>query len=264
MTNKTTVLFDMDGTLTPPREKADGAIIQSLLKLSAYTNIGILTGSDFNYILQQLPQLSNLANLAQNKVDLLPCNGTKRYAFIKNRGFEQTSSVSMTNEIGKSLYNKILKTCCALQLKIMNDYPDLPYTGTFMQYRGSLLNWCPIGRESGMYERKEWEDLDSKERIRDHYQKLLQKNIDDKSGNVTVTLGGSTSFDIYPGGWDKTYGLMYYRDQDVYFIGDRCQPGGNDWHIYEKLKKIDRAYETVGPEYTLQIIDRIIAKLSKA
>ena len=264
MPHKPIVLFDMDGTLTLPREKADDAIIRALLDLSLHADIGVLTGSDMEYVTQQLPQISNLADMSSGNIDILPCNGTKRYVFIKGRGFEQRSTVSMLGTLGRETYNKILGKCCEWQVAIMRDYPDLPYTGTFIQYRGSLLNWCPIGRSAGAQERKAWVDKDTEVMVRESYQAKLAKYISELHANVTVALGGSTSFDIYPTGWDKTYGLTYYHGREAYFVGDKCQPGGNDWHIYEKLKPAGMSYETTCPEKTIEIIQDIISKVSKS
>ncbi len=264
MANKPIVLFDMDGTLTHPRQKAESEIIHSLVELSKYSDIGILTGSDIEYVMQQLPQIDDLANLVEGTIDILPCNGTKRYVFIKNKGFEQRVSVSMLGSIGRKSYNEILTKCCEWQHEIMSEYPDLPYTGTFMQYRGSLLNWCPIGRAAGLTQRKEWESLDQEKKIREKYQKLLSEWTEKSGITVTTALGGSTSFDIYPNGWDKTYGLSYYLDREVYFVGDKCKKGGNDWHIYEKLKPLGRSYETTDPARTSELIVDIISELSKS
>ena len=264
MPHKPIVLFDMDGTLTLPREKADDTIIRALLDLSLHTDIGVLTGSDMEYVMQQLPQISSLADMSSGNIDILPCNGTKRYVFIKGRGFEQRSTVSMIGSLGNRNYNDILFACSKWQSEIMMLHPYLPFTGTFMQYRGSLLNWCPIGRNAGKYERGQWEKIDESSGIRKEYQEKLQSFIKDCNMNVTVALGGSTSFDVYPDGWDKTYGLKYYSGRDVYFVGDKCQPGGNDWHIYEKLKPASMSYETTCPEETIEIMQDIISRVSKS
>ena len=47
------VLFDMDGTLTPPREHLDYNLVETLSELSRYAKIGIVSGSDYDYIMQQ-------------------------------------------------------------------------------------------------------------------------------------------------------------------------------------------------------------------
>ena len=51
------VLFDMDGTLTPPRQSIDKKTEEALISLSKITKIGILTGSDYAYVMQQCKSL---------------------------------------------------------------------------------------------------------------------------------------------------------------------------------------------------------------
>ena len=45
---KKIVLFDMDGTLTPPREHLDYSLVETLTDISAFAEIGIVSGSDFD------------------------------------------------------------------------------------------------------------------------------------------------------------------------------------------------------------------------
>ena len=68
------VLFDMDGTLTPPRGDFHLDLMEPLHRLSRLSDIGILTGSGNKYIKQQLMPLIN--NPIRNRIHLLPCNGT--------------------------------------------------------------------------------------------------------------------------------------------------------------------------------------------
>ena len=51
---KNIVLYDMDGTLTPPRESLEESLIPILESLSEVAEIGIVTGSDFDYLKQQV------------------------------------------------------------------------------------------------------------------------------------------------------------------------------------------------------------------
>jgi phosphomannomutase len=142
----------------------------------------------------------------------------------------------------------------------MHKFFILPYTGTFLQFRGSLLNWCPIGRSASAEERDAWVDFDKKNIVRVKYVEMLQDYLRHSGMNVTVALGGSTSIDIYPAGWDKTYSLRYYEGKEIFFVGDKCQPGGNDYHIYRELAKVGRAFETSGTDETCEIIARLAEK----
>ena len=75
--------------------------------------------------------------------------------------------------------------------------------------------------------------------------------------NVTVKLGGNTSFDIFPNGWDKTFALNHFDGPNwtFWFVGDRCSPTGNDYEIFSALKDTGRAFEVGTPEETVEIID---------
>ena len=263
MTDKNIVLFDMDGTLTPPRQQADDTIMESLESLSKVSEIGIVTGSDMNYIRQQMPAVFQESNPFGSKLILLPCNGTKMYKFIKDGEYEAEYSSSMKYEIGKGLYAKIVDMCLAWQREIMRDYHEAPFTGTFIQYRGSMINWCPIGRDAGYAERQYWDMIDRNHDIREKYVKKLSESISQLGGTITIALGGSTSFDIYPDGWNKTYSLKHLEGYTVWFIGDKCEAGENDWHLYEKLRDSGRSFKTTGPSMTIDIINDIKEKLVK-
>ena len=73
------VLFDMDGTLTPPREHLDYSLVETLCQLSIYAEIGIVSGSDYDYIMQQCGFLTEKDNI-KLRLHILPCNGTKHCA----------------------------------------------------------------------------------------------------------------------------------------------------------------------------------------
>jgi len=261
MTKEKIFLFDMDGTLTPAREPIEGSMIHALKKLSSFVKIGVITGSDYDYVVEQLGALFDVGGISLDRIDLLPCNGTKRYVYKEGSGFYLDSEADMLNEIGRKKYNEVIKLCIEWQAKIMSDFKELPYTGTFLQYRGSLLNWCPIGRDAETAQREAWITADNEDRIRDLYSSLLSIEIEGLGGNITAALGGSTSLDIYPSGWDKTYGLRHYPNHDVYFAGDRCEKGGNDWHIYEELKKKNKSYHIHTTDETIQLINSFIDSL---
>ena len=42
------VLFDMDGTLTPPRQHLDYNLVEALAETCKYAEIGIVSGSDYD------------------------------------------------------------------------------------------------------------------------------------------------------------------------------------------------------------------------
>ena len=98
---KNIVLYDMDGTLTPPRESLDESLVPVLEDLSEVAEIGIVTGSDFEYLKQQVGLLIKHPRI-RKKLHLLPCNGTKHYYPQKNNNDHQlVSHNDMARELGR-------------------------------------------------------------------------------------------------------------------------------------------------------------------
>ena len=257
--SKKIFLFDMDGTLTEPRKEIDFNMVRKLKKLSSLGDIGIVTGSDFEYVNQQCNFLFDLGGVDLNKLLLFPCNGTKKYVW-EGSSFKKKHDADMIEKISKEAYHYILQTTLSYQLMICVQH-KLPFTGTFFHYRGSMLNWCPIGRQADSASRSAWVSVDKEKKIREYFLHKLKEDFTSKKYNVEVALGGSTSFDIYPEGWDKTYVIDHLGDyEEIYFVGDKCRDGGNDKALYDILHEEGKSFETSGPEETLEIIDVLIEK----
>ena len=258
-------LFDVDGTLTEARRRIDKSMINSLRELSFNTEIGLLTGSGLEYIKEQLWPLLADQELSLN-CHILPCNGVEYY--IPNPdspgNFIEIHKNCMEAKLGFETFQFIMKTIMKLQSQIAESDYDISFTGHHIQNRGSTLNWSPIGRNALHGDRQQFKAMDKiygirKLAIHKFREIMLHHDIHD----VTIKLGGDTSFDIYPRGWDKRYALKHFPETnwDVFFVGDRCHPDGNDYEIYDHLSPQGRSFETSGPEETIEIIDIHLHKL---
>ncbi len=125
-----------------------------------------------------------------------------------------------------------------------------------------MLNWCPIGRLAKDSQRQEWINIDTQFDIRKKYLKNLKSFFNKEKIDCTVSLGGSTSLDIYPSGWDKTYCLDHFKNTNCWFVGDKCTGEGNDRTIFEAIGEYNRSFSTRGPQNTCQIIDLIIQNIT--
>ena len=258
--NRSIVLFDMDGTLTESRQKFDSTTLSSsLVELSKVADIGIVTGSDYNYLKEQLSPLLNSS--IRYCLHLLPCNGTKYYAPPEStdQDFKLVEEVSMQEELGKVSWRRLMEILVVRQLRA-SDF-DIPLTGHFISARGSMINWSPSGRNANNNERARFMRFDKKYNFRKRNLSEIRTEL--KSAmldNVTIKLGGDTSFDIYPNGWDKTYALRYFEGQNVWFVGDRAlSPNGNDYEIHKACEP--RSFHTEGPQQTVYIVQSIIEKI---
>jgi HAD superfamily hydrolase (TIGR01484 family) len=116
---KKIVLFDMDGTLTPPRGKLEQSMANSLRKLqNADFEIGIVTGSDLNYLEEQCQLLFEFGGPDHSQLHYLPCNGTKYYRC--DRKWELVKSVDMIAKIGHDAYKTLLSRCMKIQRECVN------------------------------------------------------------------------------------------------------------------------------------------------
>ena len=171
----------------------------------------------------------------------------------------------MRAEVGDATYQKLVRGIAYLQSSaLVNELSNIEVTGTFISYRKSLLNWCPIGRDSAEIERNAFIEKDLKNDLRKKLISHLRENMSKIDlEKFEIALGGNTSIDIYPRGWNKTYSLNYYNDHKCWFVGDRCEKGGNDEAIYNRLLPLKTAFSVESPQDTVQIIlNNIIPAIS--
>jgi len=263
MNKKDIVLFDMDGTLTPPRKDFDKELFVPLRQLAKHADIGIVTGSDYDYLNSQMRTLIKYSEL-RFVTHLLPCNGTKHYKPPSNSDEEYKlfHETDMQQHLGKQCFKELMSILCILQSEMC--YSTFPLTGHFISYRGSMINWCPVGRNATHEEREEFKKVDESYSTSLRLRELdkLRYRVNLKCNNkVVIKLGGETSFDIFPIGWDKTYALSHFKDRRCWFVGDRCGPNGNDKEIFDLLSKQGRGFCTSGTVDTYQIITKITQEI---
>ena len=152
-----TVLFDMDGTLTKPRKRISQQVASDIIELSKVAKVGIVTGSGIDYVIEQCSTLwDDIHCIDIENFTIMPCNGTQVFK-LTNEGLQKESEVSMREHLGDPCYQELVRTILKLQslacdsIKLLG---SVCLTGQFISYRGSLLNWCPIGRDSAEVDRK--------------------------------------------------------------------------------------------------------------
>ena len=252
MKKKLNCLFDMDGTLTPAREKMSSDMLEALKLLNEKFNIGIVSGSIIEYIQEQCSEL-----LASDvDLDIYPCNGTSKFE-KRGSGICLVEENNMIDRIGEENFKVLTEEILRKQLWLIKNFKkDFLYTGTYIQYRGSMINWCMCGRDSGKKERDAFSNFEKETHIRKLLVSMIKNSVKDFSDDLNFVVGGSTSIDIYPAGWDKTFCLKHYNEKDTYFVGDACEPGRNDFEIYDKLSP--RSFKVSSPEETLIVIDKLL------
>lgn len=244
MTKKDLLLFDMDGTLTAPRQRITQEILRFLQVLRKRFLLAVVGGSDLTKLIQQL---------GEGLFDLFD------YVFAENGlvAYKHGCKIgegSIEHAIGKQTILEFKRYCenyiCALQLPLVSRRPQL------VEVRIAMLNVSPIGRNCTQEERDEFEKED---RVHGYRQTM----IDHLRGRFTdlpfvYVLGGQISFDVFPQGWDKTYCLRYLDISSlryIHFFGDKTEPGGNDYAIYTHYDTVAHAVSC--PLDTMRIVRQL-------
>ena len=217
---KSVVLFDMDGTITPARQSIEDSMVDTLLELLKVSEVGIVTGSGFEYVMQQCGSFFN-SEYDFSKLTILPCNGTQKYIHLDGE-WVQHSTLNMREHLGEDFFRKLMFLLSERTYitHLTHSTCKLPLTGHFISYRESLVNWCPIGRSATNDDRERFIEIDKDRRLREKSMEVFHRT--DLGEKVAFAMGGNTSIDVYPIGWDKTYALNHYEDYDHWFVGDRC------------------------------------------
>uniref|UniRef100_A0A8C7JVZ8 Phosphomannomutase n=2 Tax=Oncorhynchus TaxID=8016 RepID=A0A8C7JVZ8_ONCKI len=234
----TLCLFDVDGTLTAARQRVTPGMEDFLQRLRRRVRVGVVGGSDFIKIKEQL------GDDVVEKVDYLFAeNGLVAY-----QNGQLVAVQSIQAYMGEDLLQDFINFCLNYLAKI-----TLPRKrGTFIEFRNGMLNVSPVGRSCSQEERIEFYQLDQKERIREKFVAVLQEEF--KGKGLTFSIGGQISFDVFPEGWDKRYCLgLVEKDsyKTIHFFGDKTKPGGNDYEIYADPRTI--GHEVTCPEDTQRI-----------
>ncbi|KAJ6504870.1 eukaryotic phosphomannomutase [Mycena vitilis] len=247
------VLFDVDETLTPARQGISPEMNETLRALRKKYAIGFVSGSDLAKVSEQL------AVKGSNAIDDFD------YAFGENglvayKLGKALESQSFIKYVGEDRYKRLVNFI----LHYLADI-DIPIKrGTFVEFRTGMINVSPLGRNATIAERNAFEEYDKQHNIRSTFVKVLQEKFADEFAGdygLTFSIGGKISFDIFPRGWDKTYALNHVADEEfeeIHFIGDKTQKGGNDYEIFADSRTI--GHSVSGPEETVRLLKESFLK----
>lgn len=204
-------------------------------ELSKKITVGIVGGSD-------LPKQQEQLGDGIEKV--FPWNFSQNGLVAYHNGeiLEiQTISKFLGEDNLKRIVNWVMKYLANLDIPVKR--------GTFIEFRSGMLNISPIGRNCSRSERNDYEKFDLEHNIRKDMVEAMQKEFADL--DLTFSIGGQISFDVFPKGWDKTYSLKFLKEEDfdeIHFFGDKTFKGGNDYEIFSSSRTV--GHTVTSPEDT--------------
>ena len=250
----TIVLFDVDGTLTKPRNRITPEMDDFLRALKSKVSVGLVGGSDLAKIAEQMEPVGvDSSSSAQSILDLVK---KFHYLFAENglvafKSGERQETDSIVSSLGEEKLQRFIN----FSLRYMSELVLPCKRGNFIEFRTGLVNICPIGRSCSQNEREVFAEFDAKHKVREKFVQALKDEFGDDYG-LEYVIGGQISIDAFPSGWDKTYCLKFLTHfKKIYFFGDKTFPGGNDYEIYSDERTI--GYNVTSPEHTKQIVTQI-------
>ena len=163
---------------------------------------------------------------------LMPTCGTRYYSYNAGENdWDMIYAEDFTEEQKVKIINALNKGFDDL------GYRESTVYGETIEDRGSQVTFSVLGQDivdqlggEGLELKHEWDpDNRKKLELRDYIAPLIPE--------FEVRVGGVTSIDVTKLGIDKAYGmkkiteLLNVAPEDILFIGDRLQEGGNDYPV---------------------------------
>lgn len=233
-------LFDLDGTLTKPRQPMTNDFAEQFIEWAVGKKVYIITGSD-------LPKVEEQCNPDVLKAvsGIFTCMGCQFWKYGK---------LVYENDV---TWNSTLKPILEGMVE-RSTYPVK--TGNHIEQRMGMINFSILGRNADIDQRFDYGYYDRNKQER----AALVDDLSKQFPQYEFTTGGSVSIDITKVGINKSQVIGYLRDcnqvDNFTFVGDKCDPPGNDYAIADEVTKestANKAYNVSGPDETLKILKKM-------
>lgn len=245
------IAFDLDDTLAVSKSPITDRMGELLVTLLEQYDVCIISGGKFEQFTRQVVDRLEASDRLLSRMHLMPTCGTRYYRYdeVKKDWVKQYAE-DLTDAEKKNIIAVLEKSA-----KESGLWVDKPY-GDIIEDRGSQVTYSALGQLAPAEEKYAWAEQNADAK------KKLRALVADRLPELEVRLGGTTSVDITRIGIDKAYGMTKLIDtldinkDNILFIGDKLQEGGNDYPV--KAMGID-CIEVDGWEQTALVLEGILA-----
>lgn len=233
----TLYVFDMDGTLTPPRLAMTTEFAEPFLKWQQKHQCFIATGSDYHKVTEQLPQnvIEAFSGIYSSMGNVLTCKKNITY----QKEFEADPKLfEMLEDYRKKTF-----------------YPNRLFPN-YIEKRIGMINFSVLGRNCPYEERLKYAAWDKENKEREKIKSELHQQFPE----YDIAIGGAISMDITPKGCGKGQIAHHLRenfpDEKIIFFGDKTFVGGNDYELAHALSlmKNTQVIQVDSPEEVLMFL----------
>jgi len=245
------VAFDLDGTLAESKQHLEPFMSLLLCKLALHKKVVIISGGSINQFQKQfLPYLNPDPidfDTVMNNLFLLPTSGSRRYEFDKiKKDWEMTDMEVFPPEEKAKVMKELEKIVTAGEYGV----GSITEGDDVIEDRITQISMSALGQNAPIDKKKIW-DPDQEKR------KKIKSDLEARLPGVNIIIGGTTTLDFLPAGFNKAKGLIRLLDKedstinDMIFVGDAIFPGGND---YSALEAGIESVKVSGPSETAELI----------
>lgn len=229
---KKLIAFDLDGTLAPSKSHFDPRMVALFDQLLAKYHVCVISGGKYELFQRQfLTQITTEPD-SLSRLHLMPTSGTRYYTHDGS-----SWNLEYAEDFTKEEKKKII---AALEEGLkQSGYAEEKTYGETIEDRDSQITLSILGQEivaelgqEGVEIKEAWDpDATKKHKIRDIVEKIIPE--------FNIRAAGATSIDVTKPGVDKAYGMNKLMKatgiskEEILFMGDRIEPGGNDYAVEE-------------------------------
>lgn len=223
---KKLIAFDLDDTLAISKSPISDHMAELLPKLAEKFDICVISGGKFDqFVLQVTERLQADAKIF-SKFHLMPTCGTRYYRYDEAK---DDWALQYAEDLSKVQKSKIIKVLEEEANKV--DLKNEKRWGSIIEDRKSQIAYSILGQQAPPEEKYKWAEKHT------DIKKVFHANVAERLPEFEVRLGGTTTIDITKLGIDKAYGMkklveaLKIKKEDILFIGDKLEEGGNDYPV---------------------------------
>lgn len=248
---KKVIAFDLDDTLAVTKSPISDRMGELLVNLLEKYDVCIISGGKYEQFKMQVVDRLEASAHSLGRLHLMPTCGTRYYRYDE-LGSEW--KLQYAEDLSAEEKKQIIETL-ETSAKEVGLWVEQPY-GDIIEDRESQITYSALGQKAPAEAKYAWAEANHEAK------QELRELVAERLPNLEVRLGGTTSIDITRIGIDKAYGMRKLIDaldiskEDILFIGDKLQEGGNDYPV--RAMGID-SIEVDGWEDTALVLEGVLA-----
>lgn len=248
--SKKVIAFDLDDTLAITKSPITDEMSEILGRVLELYDVCVISGGNFEQFKKQVVDRLEIPTHKLNRLHLMPTCGTRYYRYDElAREWKLQYAEDLTTSQKEKIIHALEKASKELGL-----WADNP-AGEIIEDRGSQITMSALGQQATPEDKYAWA-----EKFKD-IRPILRDKVAEMLPDLEVRIGGTTSTDVTMIGIDKAYGMkklceaIEISKDEILFIGDKLQEGGNDYPV--KAMGI-QSIEVRGHEDTIYVLEGVL------